>query len=197
VSSSPIAGSFYFAGQGNAAVASAAQSPQATGPAVADEAARAWSVIQNTTSMAVIEDFIRQFGTTAYGSMARARLAEMKKSQVAVATPKPAPPRAESSFLVSGKYDVTASGIASDFTITVNGASFSGSSKWSCCPGPRTDPIVNGQVQNGRITFTRICDGQGQVGACRQSYAGSITANGASGEWSGTGGGGSWTMHRH
>jgi formylglycine-generating enzyme required for sulfatase activity len=47
------------------------------------EVAQAWAVTQNTTSQAVLEDFIRQFGNTPYGSMARARIAELTKSQVA------------------------------------------------------------------------------------------------------------------
>src|SRR5581483_5391958 len=66
VSSSPIAGSFYFAGQAPGAPL-IAPPPAVAAPTVADEAARAWSVTQNTTSIAVIEDFIRQFGGTAYG----------------------------------------------------------------------------------------------------------------------------------
>ena len=37
-----------------------------------DPAAQAWAVTRDTTSQAVLEDFIRQFGTTVYGSMARA-----------------------------------------------------------------------------------------------------------------------------
>jgi Caspase domain/Domain of unknown function (DUF4189) len=68
---------------------------QATVPSI-DRAERAYSVIQNTTSIAVLEDFIRQFGSSPYGSMARARLEELKKSQVAVTAPPqvspPAPP---------------------------------------------------------------------------------------------------------
>lgn len=59
-------------------------------PTAVDRAAQAWGVIQNTTSIAVIEDFIRQYGSTSYGSMARARLDELKKSQPAA----PAPPQA-------------------------------------------------------------------------------------------------------
>jgi uncharacterized caspase-like protein len=51
------------------------------------EAERAWAVTQNNTSIAVLEDFIRQFGATPYGSMARARLDELRKSQVATVTP--------------------------------------------------------------------------------------------------------------
>jgi len=65
-----------------------AQSP--TSPV--DRAAQAWGVIQNTTSVAVIEDFIRQYGNTSYGSMARARLEELKKSQTAVPSPAQASP---------------------------------------------------------------------------------------------------------
>ncbi len=56
-----------------------------------NEAAQAWAVTKDTTSPAVLQDFIRQFGTTPYGSMARARLEELK-SAVAVAAP---PPRSQ------------------------------------------------------------------------------------------------------
>ena len=93
--------------------------PAIAAPSVTDEAARAWSVTQNTTSIAVMEDFIRQFGGTAYGSMARARLQEMKKSQSAAVTPSAVTPRQvernRGSF-VSGQYDVVASGFTSTFT---------------------------------------------------------------------------------
>ncbi len=46
-----------------------------------DRADRAWAATKDTTSIAILEDFIRQFGNTPYGSMARARLEELKKSQ--------------------------------------------------------------------------------------------------------------------
>jgi uncharacterized caspase-like protein len=59
---------------------------EATASAPIDPAAQAWAVIRDTTSQAVIEDFVRQFGTSIYGSMARARLEELKKSQVATAS---------------------------------------------------------------------------------------------------------------
>jgi hypothetical protein len=70
-------------------VSLAAHSPSPAMPL--DPAAQAWSVIQNTTSVAVVEDYIRQFGGTAYGSMARARLDELKKSQGVVAAPPTGP----------------------------------------------------------------------------------------------------------
>jgi hypothetical protein len=193
VSSSPIAGSFYFAGQVPGAPM-IAPPPAVAAPSVADEAARAWSVTQNTTSIAVMEDFIRQFGGTAYGSMARARLAEMKKSQSAAVVPRQV--EREKNPIVSGTYDVDSNGYASTFTITATGSNFSGSSKWTCCPGPRTDPIVQGVVQNGKISFVRDCTGQGWPGECKQTYSGSLMQDGAAGRWSGTGGGGSWTMRK-
>jgi uncharacterized caspase-like protein len=56
-------------------------------PPPVDPAAQAWAVTRETTSQAVLEEFIRQFGSTVYGSMARARLEELKKSQVAAIPP--------------------------------------------------------------------------------------------------------------
>ena len=61
-----------------------------------DQAAQVWAVTKDTTSKAILEDFIRQFGDTPYGSMARARLDELKKSQTAAVHPpvlSPAPPQ--------------------------------------------------------------------------------------------------------
>lgn len=66
--------------------------PPITAPTPAeDPAAKAWAATQNTNSVAVLEEFIRQFGDTIYAGMARARLDELKKSQV-TAVPPPAAP---------------------------------------------------------------------------------------------------------
>jgi formylglycine-generating enzyme required for sulfatase activity len=54
--------------------------------------AQMWAVIQNSTSQAVLEDFIRQFGSTEYGSMARARLDEVKRVAVVAPPVQPATP---------------------------------------------------------------------------------------------------------
>jgi uncharacterized caspase-like protein len=59
-----------------------AQDPAPTSLPALSEAAQAWAATQATTSQAVLEDFIRQFSNTPYGSMARARLEELKKSQM-------------------------------------------------------------------------------------------------------------------
>jgi hypothetical protein len=69
-----------------------AASATVTAPSVVptpDPAERAWAVTKDTTSIAIIEDFIRQFESTTYGSLARARLKEL---QVAASKPPDKPP---------------------------------------------------------------------------------------------------------
>ncbi|MFL9825165.1 caspase family protein [Rhodoplanes sp. SY1] len=83
VSSSPIAGTFQFA----ATPSSPASTPTPALPAVSGggEAERVWAVTRDTTSVAVLEDFVRQFGGTPYGSLARARLDELRRERTAAA----------------------------------------------------------------------------------------------------------------
>ncbi len=83
VSSSPIDGSFYFV----------PPAPGANAPAAGknDDAAQAWAATRDTTSLAVIETFIQQYGGSIYGPFARARRDELKNSKIALAAPKPAP----------------------------------------------------------------------------------------------------------
>jgi uncharacterized caspase-like protein len=59
--------------------------PPPAAPAVS-EAGQAWAVTKDTTSIAVMQAFIKEFGNTVYGQMARARLQEL---QVAAAPAKP------------------------------------------------------------------------------------------------------------
>jgi uncharacterized caspase-like protein len=47
-----------------------------------DEVARVWAATKDTASIAVLDDFIHQFGDTPYGSMARARREEIRKPAV-------------------------------------------------------------------------------------------------------------------
>jgi hypothetical protein len=82
-----LIGEFYLKGRLAAGTSSAAIADDRS-----SEAERAWAVTKDTTSQAVLEDFIRQFSPTVYGSMARARLEELKKSQTAVAAPPLSPP---------------------------------------------------------------------------------------------------------
>ncbi|NVO15926.1 MAG: caspase family protein [Rhodoplanes sp.] len=94
VSSSPIAGTFYFSGTQAEPLPSAPQAPPVG--AAGSDAERAWAVTKDTTSIAVLEDFVRQFGPTPYGSMARARLEELRRERPPVAPeprqPQPPPP---------------------------------------------------------------------------------------------------------
>jgi hypothetical protein len=51
-----------------------------------------WSTIQNTTSLAILQTFAARFGATIYGTVARARIDELKKRQPVVAA---VPPQAQ------------------------------------------------------------------------------------------------------
>ena len=84
-----LIGEFYLKGRA-AAAAGAATAQQPAIPVPADDAARAWSASKDTTSIAVLEAFIKEYGGSIYGPLARARRDELRNLQVAVA--KPAPP---------------------------------------------------------------------------------------------------------
>jgi hypothetical protein len=56
-----------------------------------DDAERVWAVTQNTTSIAVLDAFIRRFEGSAYADLARARVEELRKLQIAVAAPQRVP----------------------------------------------------------------------------------------------------------
>jgi Caspase domain len=56
------------------------------------ETEQAWAATRNTTSRAVLEDFIKRYGGSSYGTLARSRLEELEKSQVAAVAPQPPSP---------------------------------------------------------------------------------------------------------
>ena len=56
-------------------------------PAPANPAAQAWLGVQNSTSIAVLEEFRRQYPNSIYDRFAQVRIDELKKSQTAVAAP--------------------------------------------------------------------------------------------------------------
>jgi formylglycine-generating enzyme required for sulfatase activity len=60
---------------------------------LADAAERAWAASKDTTNQAVLEDFIRRYGDSFYATLARARLEELQKAQVAAAVPAVEPAR--------------------------------------------------------------------------------------------------------
>jgi uncharacterized caspase-like protein len=62
--------------------------PVAGGPG---EAERTWVLAKDTNSQDVLEDFIRRFPDSIYAKLAREKLEELKKSQVAMVSPPAAP----------------------------------------------------------------------------------------------------------
>jgi uncharacterized caspase-like protein len=70
-----LIGEFYLRGKVEVRTSPEPAPPPA--PALS-EAAQAWAATKDTTSQAVLEDFIRQFGNTVYGSLAKARLQELQ-----------------------------------------------------------------------------------------------------------------------
>lgn len=68
-----------------------APSPRAPAASAASsgEIAEAWRAVSTTTSPAVLEAFVRRFGDSIYGDLARARLHDMKTQDTKVAAVKP------------------------------------------------------------------------------------------------------------
>jgi uncharacterized protein len=77
----------YLAGLPPRSAPGSAEAPPAQPAPAIDLAAQAWAATQSTTSVAVLEAFARQFGSTVYGSMARARVEELNRNKVAVVAP--------------------------------------------------------------------------------------------------------------
>jgi uncharacterized caspase-like protein len=75
--------------------ATAAAAPRLT------EAAEAWIATRETSSPAVLEAFIKRFGETVYGDMARARLQEVKTQSAAAVPPSPLAPTSPGTLKVS------------------------------------------------------------------------------------------------
>jgi formylglycine-generating enzyme required for sulfatase activity len=59
------------------------------------DAAEAWDVAERTNTVPALEAYIRRFGDTYYGDLAKARLAELKEAEAAVAARKKADPDAQ------------------------------------------------------------------------------------------------------
>ena len=92
-------------------------------PVDIDPAGRVWNTTQNTMSVAVLEDFIRQFGDTPFGSMARARLDELRKEIETLASPvspQPSAPRAKLTAVAPSTVSQVPSGPCGDGRISVS-----------------------------------------------------------------------------
>ncbi len=69
--------------------------PPAPAQPSTSEAERAWAAVRESSSPPVLEAFIKQFGDTVYGALARARLEELRARQRPIAEPQPAGPPAK------------------------------------------------------------------------------------------------------
>jgi hypothetical protein len=80
------------------AIAASPQSPQQTaqhsseGTAAKSEAAEAWDAVKNTTNPALLEAFIKRYGSTFFAEIAKARLDELKATAAKVRPQSPALP---------------------------------------------------------------------------------------------------------
>jgi hypothetical protein len=91
-----LIGEFYL--RGGAAAVTSPVTPATTPPA-ASEAERTWPFVKDTTSIAVLDDFIARYGDTIYATLARERREDLKKKGVANLVPpvQPALPKDSSS----------------------------------------------------------------------------------------------------
>jgi formylglycine-generating enzyme required for sulfatase activity len=80
---------------GREATAPVVPQPVPVAPARLSEAAEAWDRTKDTTSIAALELFVANYKDTYYAGLARLRIEELKKEQVALALPPkaPAPPQ--------------------------------------------------------------------------------------------------------
>jgi hypothetical protein len=89
-------------------VPGAAQEAVPSNQPVQTEAERAWALARNTTSEAVLEEFIRRYGDSFYGALARARLEELKKTALAAA---PGPPADNTQSVIGMQLSKTEGGV--------------------------------------------------------------------------------------
>jgi formylglycine-generating enzyme required for sulfatase activity/uncharacterized caspase-like protein len=73
---------FYFVPTGSGSAI-----PGAILSAPSSEASQAWADVKDTKSQAMLEEFIKRFGDSFYAALARVRLEELKKGQVAAVAP--------------------------------------------------------------------------------------------------------------
>lgn len=112
-----------------------------------------------------------------------------------VSRPDEVPAATLSDRLVSGTYDVLAHPWRSQWRLNVNGGSINGRSQWSCCPGPRVDPM-KGQLSGDTVSIERDCTGQGNNQPCRQVYSGQLDGNTIRGNYTYNGSpAGTWVLY--
>jgi uncharacterized caspase-like protein len=85
---SALTGRFYFGQAPLPGIPTAAPAPVQQ----ISEAERTWAIVQGTKSIAVLEDFVARYKDSIFAKLAQERIDDLRKQQVAVATPPKAPP---------------------------------------------------------------------------------------------------------
>ena len=101
------------------------------------------------------------------------------------------PPAATSvqQFVTGGSYQVDvflSTVFHSTWNIQVVNGRITGTSEWTCCPGPRVDQL-RGHFQGDTVVIERDCSGQNWSGACTQVYTGRLVNGRIEGTCQGTG----------
>ncbi|WP_409998774.1 caspase family protein [Bradyrhizobium sp. SZCCHNS2022] len=206
VSSSPIAGRFYFTGRSEAESPAAPAQPPVS---AADRMREDFELAQKLGKREVWEAFLKTYPDGFYASIARSRLDEIK-SKVALAAPSeslPPPPTPQLRSMAgvwTGSYSY-ANGSQVPFTFNFGTAGCAGRAEEVNTFGNRSAPklfanlacssasLVPGQT----VTITKTYDGTGGVSHA-VSYVGRISADlrSISGRWSLSGASGTFTMSR-
>jgi uncharacterized caspase-like protein len=198
---SALRGRFYFDSSVHAASSNASVQPAvAAAAARLSEAAEAWDRTKDSNSIAVLEAYIARYKDAFYADLARARLAELKKQQLAASeSPKPVSP--------VGKAVKSLEGVAFARPTTVppgpsGTATLAGTWSWkvSCPIGSfagqlvlragsgqtfsgqfldRHDNIRNGRLDGNQLSFARQF--QEAYGTHTQAWRGTLTQSGGSG----------------
>lgn len=104
----------------------------------------------------------------------------------------------EAASLSSGTYPVDVyqgdRTYKTSWMLRVDGTAILGMSDWKGLYGLReyVQPL-NGTVNGNQVTITRNCS-EPEHTACNQTYSGTISNNQIEGNWSGTGGSGTWKL---
>jgi Caspase domain len=213
VSSSPIAGTFYFASPAAPAVAAAPDKPAAS---IDDESRKDFSLAQQLDTREVWQAFVQKYPTGFLSSAARARLDEVKNKQVALvqpAAPPPAPPLAAPAPLggnISGVWKGTYSYSNGNqppvnFTVSFGPNGCSGRSEEPNTFGNKSAPKLFANLScsdpalvPGRLmTINKTYDGTGGV-SHSVIYSGTVSADmhTISGRWAVNSARGNFTMSR-
>jgi uncharacterized caspase-like protein len=80
-----LLGDFYFGGRGSGTASGITRLPS-------DEAAQAWAAVKDTTSIPVLEAFVKRYSDTFYSDIARTRIDELNRPQISSAPKVVRPP---------------------------------------------------------------------------------------------------------